>query len=95
MSSFTGSLTNFRGEPNADGPALCFIILGEPDELLGESGGVLPAGNIEGNELPDALFVLEDIPPAFIGPPPLALLSKDFTCSSYMDLCKYIWYPFK
>lgn len=59
---------------------------GEPDELLGESGGVLPAGNIEGNVLLVAAFVPEDVPEAFRGPAPLALLSKDFTCKPEDDL---------
>lgn len=52
---------------------------GEPDELLGESGGVLPAGNIEGSELIAVAFEV-DVPEASKGQPPLALLSKVFTC---------------
>lgn len=55
---------------------------GEPDELLGESGGVLPAGNIEGNVLLAPAFVPADVPETFRGPVPLALLSKDFACES-------------
>lgn len=56
---------------------------GEP-ELLGDSGGVLlPEGNIEGNVLLAAVFVLA-VPEAFNGPPPLGLLSNDFTCMIYM-----------
>lgn len=77
----TGSLTNFKGEPKTEGPALCFTIRGEPDELLGESGGALPAGNMEGNELVEAAFGLEHDPDTFRGTPALALLSKDFTCT--------------
>lgn len=89
ISSFTGSFTNFRGEPKTEGPAgLCFMTLGEPDELLGESGGVLAAGNIEGNELLVAAFVLDDVPATFNGPTPLALLSKDFTCIWHVDHCR-------
>ena len=57
------------------------MVRGEPDELLGESGGVLPAGNMEGNELLAAELVLEDVPETFKGPPPLALLIKDLTCT--------------
>lgn len=87
--SFTGSFTNFRGDLNADGP-LCFVCRGETDELLGDSGGVLPAGNIEGNVLLATAFVPEDVPATFTGPTPLALLSKDFTCISEDDLYTYI-----
>lgn len=81
INSFTGSLTNFRGEPRVDGPNLCFTTRGEPDELLGESGGALPAGNIEGNELLEAAWGLEDVPLIFKETPAFALLSKDFTCT--------------
>lgn len=73
-------MTNLRGEPKTEGPDLCFRVRGEPDELLGESGGVLPAGNMEGNELLVAAFGLDNDPETFKGPPALALLSKDFTC---------------
>nr|GMC61657.1 hypothetical protein CR513_53037 [Ipomoea batatas]GME19355.1 hypothetical protein CR513_53037 [Ipomoea batatas] len=41
------------------------MILGEPDELLGESGGALPAGNIEGKELLVAELLLEEVPETF------------------------------
>lgn len=80
ISSLTGSFTNFKGDPNIEGPALGLVVRGEPDELLGESGGVLPAGNIDGKELLVATFVLEEAPVALKGPPALALLSKFFTC---------------
>lgn len=80
ISSLTGSFTNFKGDPNIEGPALGLVVRGEPDELLGESGGVLPAGNIDGKELLVATFVLEEVPVTFKGPPALALLSKFLTC---------------
>lgn len=56
------------------------MILGEPDELLGESGGALPAGNIEGKELLVAELLLEEVPETFKVPPALALETKFFTC---------------
>lgn len=90
-SSFTGSFTIFNGE-KADGPSLCFIILGDPAELLGESGGVLQAGNIEGSELTAATFRVDEVPGEPRGPPPLALFSRDFTCNLQLDLLKYIWW---
>lgn len=75
-----GSLSTFNGEPSTDGPALCFVIRGEPDdELLGESGGALPAGNMEGIGLPEEAFGLETDPDMFNGTPALTLLNKDFT----------------
>lgn len=80
INSLTGSFTNFKADPNIDGPALGLVVRGEPDELLGESGGVLPAGNIDGKELLVATFVLEEVPVTFNEPPALALLSKFFTC---------------
>lgn len=56
------------------------MIRGEPDdELLGESGGALPAGNMEGIELPGEAFGLETDPETFNGTPALTLLNKDFT----------------
>lgn len=64
-----------------DGPTRCLTKRGEPDELLGESGGALPAGNMEGNELLEAAFGLEDVPVTFKGTPAFALLSNDFTCT--------------
>lgn len=73
-----GSLTTFKGEPRLEGPALCFTIRGEPDELLGERGGAVPAGNIEGKELL-AAFGLEQLPGTFKGAPDLASLSNDVT----------------
>lgn len=83
MTSFTGSLTNFNGEPREEGPVpVRFITRGEPEELLGDSGGVplLPAGNMEGNELFAVAFVLLEFPGTFSGKPAFASLSKDFTC---------------
>lgn len=86
ITSFTGSLRTFSGEPNTEGPALCFTIRGDPDELLGESGGVLPAENMEGMEFDEAAFGLEHVPETFKGTPALALLSKDFTCTAKIDI---------
>lgn len=57
-----GSLTTFSGEPKFEGPTLCFVIRGEPDVLLGERGGALPAGNMEGKELLVAVLPLEVFP---------------------------------
>jgi hypothetical protein len=51
---------------------------GEPDELLGESGGAVPAGNMEGKVLV-AAFGLEQLPGTFKGAPDLASLSNDVT----------------
>lgn len=51
---------------------------GEPDELLGERGGAVPAGNMEGKELL-AAFGLEQLPGTFRGTPDLASLSNDVT----------------
>lgn len=55
-------------------------IRGEPDELLGESGGVLPAENMEGIAFPEVAFGLLVDPDTFKEIPALALLSKDLTC---------------
>lgn len=52
---------------------------GEPDVLLGESGGPLPAGNIEGKELPEVACGLEEFPGTFNGTPAFASLSNDVT----------------
>lgn len=77
MDSLTGSLSTLRGEPKLEG-ALCFIVRGEP-QLLGESGGALPAGNMDGKELlvpgpePDAL------PGTFKGAPAIASWSNEAT----------------
>ena len=79
MTSRTGSLTTFNGEPKDDGPVLCFAVRGDPDMLRGESGGVLPAGNIDGNALLDETFVLLEFARAFNGVPFFASLIKDLT----------------
>lgn len=79
MNSCTGSLTNFNGEPKEEGPVFCLDMRGEPDELLGESGGALPAGNKEGNELPPEALVLTEIPKKLTGLPTFASSIKDFT----------------
>lgn len=67
MTSFTGSLTTFRGEPKDEGPApkTRFINRGDPVLLLGDSGGALPAGNMEGNELPAVAFAPVELPAMF------------------------------
>ena len=78
ITSLTGSLTTFKGEPKLEGPALCFTTRGEPDVLLGERGGAVPAGNMEGNELLEA-FGLEQFPGTFKGAPDFASLSSDVT----------------
>lgn len=81
MTSFTGSLTNFNGEPKEEGPVpIRFITRGEPEELLGDSGGVPPAGNMEGKELLAAAFELLEFPETFSDKPAFASSSKDFTC---------------
>lgn len=66
----TGSPTSFKGEPRTEGPALCFVIRGEPDELLGESGGT---------ELLHADFGLELAPETLSAIPVFALFSIDLT----------------
>jgi len=78
INSFTGSLTTFKGEPKLEGPTLCFTMRGEPDELLGERGGAVPAGNMEGKELLEE-FGLEQFPGTFKGAPDFASFSNDVT----------------
>lgn len=53
MTSFSGSVTNFNGDPSDDGPTPKprFIKRGDPEVLLGERGGALPVGNMEGLRL--------------------------------------------
>jgi len=51
---------------------------GEPDELLGERGGAVPAGNMEGKELLEE-FGLEQFPGTFKGAPDFASFSNDVT----------------
>lgn len=53
---------------------------GEPDVLLGDRGGALPAGNMEGKELPEIACGLDEFPGTFKGPPALASLISDVTC---------------
>lgn len=79
INSLTGSLTTFRGEPKWEGPTLCFIMRGEPDELLGDSGGALPAGNMDGKALLALACGLEEFPCTFKGPPAFASLSNCVT----------------
>lgn len=75
IDSLTGSLSTFSGEPKLEGPTLCFIVRGEP-QLLGESGGALPAGNIDGKEL---LVPGDAVPGTFKGAPAIASWSNDVT----------------
>lgn len=59
MTSLIGSLlTTSKGDPKDEGPAPAprFITRGDPEVLLGESGGALPAGNMEANALLAAAF---------------------------------------
>lgn len=81
MTSRTGSLTNFRGEPKEEGLTLCFTVRGEPEELLGESGGALPAAKIEGNGLLPIAFELQEFPETLDAVPAFASSIKDFTCT--------------
>lgn len=76
MTSRAGSGTNFSGEARG-GLLRCFEKRGEPEELLGESGGVLPAGNTDGKVLPLAEFER-----ALKGVPAFASSIKDFTCQT-------------
>lgn len=78
ITSLTGSLTTFKGEPKLEKPTLCFRMRGEPD-VLGERGGAVPAGNMKGAELLVA-FGLEQFPGTFKGTPDFASLSNDVTC---------------
>lgn len=71
----TGSLTTFKGELKLERPTLGLTMRGEPVVLLGERGGAVPAGNIEGRELLAALG-LEHAPGTFKGAPDLASLSR-------------------
>lgn len=80
MISLTDSRTTFSGEPNEEGLVLCFVVRGEPDELRGESGGVLPAGNREGNGLIERAFVLVEFSGALNGTPAFASASNDLIC---------------
>lgn len=77
MTSRTGSLTILRGEPKDEGPDpdRCLTIRGEPEELRGESGGVLAAGNMDGNV--DTLSVVE-FPVAFINDVPVFASESKF-----------------
>jgi len=47
--------------------------------LLGESGGALPAGNIDGREPLEAAFVLAELPATLSTAPVFASSIKDFT----------------
>lgn len=80
MISLTGSRTTFSGEPNEEGLDLCFVVRGEPDELRGESGGVLPVGNKEGNALIERAFVFVEFSSALNGTPAFASASNDLIC---------------
>jgi len=47
--------------------------------LLGESGGALPAGNIDGRGPLEAAFVLAELPATLSTAPVFASSIKDFT----------------
>lgn len=81
MISRTGSIISLRGEPREEGLLLCFDMRGEPDELLGESGGALPAGNMEGSEVLPAAFALKEFARALKEAPSFASSIRDFTCT--------------
>nr|AFK37896.1 unknown [Medicago truncatula] len=55
------------------------MVRGEPDELRGESGGVLAAGNKEGNGLIERAFVFVEFSSALKGTPAFASASNDLT----------------
>jgi hypothetical protein len=90
MISLTGSRTTFSGEPNEEGLVLCFMVLGEPDELRGESGGVFPAGNKEGNGLIERALVFVEFSSALKGTPAFASASNDLTCVKNASMKKGI-----
>lgn len=77
MTSCNGSLTIFNGEAKEEGPALCLETRGEPEAARGERGGVLPAGNTEGNELPETFTLV--FPREFKEVPDFASDSSDLT----------------
>jgi len=59
---------------------------GDPELLLGESGGALPAGNMEGNGLLAAALALLEFPATFKGWPDFASSTKDFTCMQVLTV---------
>lgn len=82
MSSRRGSLTNFNGEPREEGLFLNLAKRGDPAELLGESGGALPAGNKEADdELPAIGLDAEEEEEFGKDVPALASSINDFTCA--------------
>lgn len=87
MISLTGSLITFSGE-RKEGLVLCFMVRGEPDELRGESGGVLPAANKEGNKLLERAFVFAEFSSAPNGAPAFASASNDLTCVNNASMKK-------
>lgn len=84
MTSRTGSLINFRGEPREERFDLCFMVRGELT-LLGDSGGVLPAGKREGNGLTPAAFEVPELPGVPKELPAFASSIRDFTCPKYIS----------
>lgn len=79
MTSCAGSRINFNGERSEEGLVFCLDTRGELDELLGESGGPLPAANIEGMEFPPPGLPVPDIPDILMGLPAFPSSIKDFT----------------
>lgn len=96
MTSFTFSLSILSGEPKGEGPLLPaprFITRGDPHGLLGERGGALPAGNIDGAELTDAAF--PDIPETLRDIPALASSIKERTCINIYERIVQVKTPSK
>uniref|UniRef100_A0A2P2LTU9 Calcium ion binding protein n=1 Tax=Rhizophora mucronata TaxID=61149 RepID=A0A2P2LTU9_RHIMU len=81
MTSCNCSLTNFNGFTGKEGPVFCLNVRGEPVELLGDSGGALPAGNMEGKELLPLFVALSDVPSTLVGLPDFASSIKRLTCT--------------
>ena len=81
MISLNSLPENFRGEHKEGGLVLFFIERGEPEALLGESGGTLAAGFMEGNGLLPTALEVKEFPGVLLHVPAFASSIKDFTCS--------------
>lgn len=73
----------FKGEVKLEGGSLCLEMRGEVEELLGERGGALPAGNMEDKGLLPP-FGLEQLPGTFRATPDFASFNNDVT---YICVC--------